>query len=194
MRLRPFLLAGSAVLVAAAGLASVNNAAAFGSGSDDDVLFAQATPPAAPPPAAGGGSAQPGDRPMDRMHHMHSYSPKAMCQEHVARRIGNRAYLKSRLELKPEQMPAWNAFEKAANEASTKDLTRCASLPAEAGTPPTYPERLALQEDMMKARLESIQAVKPSLEALYAALTPEQKAVLDRPTRRRHASMMHGPR
>ena len=34
---------------------------------------------------------------------------------------------------------------------------------------------------MMKTRLESLEAVKPSLMALYAALTPEQKAILDRP-------------
>jgi hypothetical protein len=34
---------------------------------------------------------------------------------------------------------------------------------------------------MMKTRLESLQAVKPSLMALYAMLTPEQKAILDRP-------------
>ena len=193
MRLRPFLLAGSAVLVAAAGFASVNTAAAFDSGFDgDDLFLAQATPPAAQPPAAGGGH----DRPMmGGMHGMQAMSPKAMCQEHVARRIGNRAYLKTRLELKPEQMSAWNAFEKAADEASKKDLTRCASLPAEMKNRPTYPERLTLQEDMMKARLESIQAVKPSLQALYAVLTDEQKAVFDRRSGRRHARMMmHGAR
>ena len=34
---------------------------------------------------------------------------------------------------------------------------------------------------MMKTRLESLEAVKPSLMALYAKLTPEQKAILDRP-------------
>ncbi len=34
---------------------------------------------------------------------------------------------------------------------------------------------------MMRTRLESLQSVKPSLMALYATLTPEQKAILDRP-------------
>ena len=33
----------------------------------------------------------------------------------------------------------------------------------------------------MKARVASIEAVKPTLTALYAVLTPEQKAILDRP-------------
>jgi hypothetical protein len=34
---------------------------------------------------------------------------------------------------------------------------------------------------MMKSRLASIEAVKPALVALYDKLSPEQKAVLDRP-------------
>ena len=38
----------------------------------------------------------------------------------------------------------------------------------------------------MKSRVESMQAVKPSLTALYDKLSPEQKAVLDQP--------MMGPR
>lgn len=179
MRLRPLLVTGYAALVAAAGLALASTA------------MAQATPPASQPPVASGGH----DRPMGGMHGVHAVSPKAMCQDHVARRIGNRAYLKTRLELKPEQMSAWNTFEKAADEASKKDLARCASLPTEMKTPPTYPERLTMQEDMIKARLESIQAVKPSLTALYAVLTDDQKAVFDRSTGQRHARMMmHGHR
>ena len=114
---------------------------------------------------------------------MPAFSPKDMCAEQVARRIGNRAYLKARLDLKPEQMSLWNNFEKAANEASAKDKARCATLPAEVKTPPTYMERMTMREDMMKARLASLEAVKPSLQALYAALTPEQKAIFDKPMR-----------
>ena len=99
----------------------------------------------------------------------------------VARRIGNRAYLKARLDLTPEQMPLWTAFEKAADEASAKDKARCASLPAETKTPPNFIERYIQRDERMKARVESLEAVKPSLQALYASLTPEQKAILDRP-------------
>jgi LTXXQ motif family protein len=172
MCFRPFFLAGSTAFVALAGFAWLTSAAALDSGFDDDgLMFAQVAPPAAPPPAAGGA-----ERTMRGMP-----SLKAMCQEQVARRIGNRAYIKAKLDLKPEQMSAWTAFEKAADEASAKDKSRCASLPEDVKTPPTYPDRLNLQEEMMKARLESIQAVKPSLQALYASLTPEQKAVFDRP-------------
>ena len=114
---------------------------------------------------------------------MPAFSPKDMCTEQVARRIGNRAYLKARLDLKPEQMTLWNNFEKAADEASARDKARCAALPAEVKTSPTYMERMTMREDMMKARLAALEAVKPSLQALYAALTPEQKAIFDKPMR-----------
>jgi hypothetical protein len=104
-----------------------------------------------------------------------------MCVEHLARRIGNRAYLKARLDLKPEQMNAWNAFEKAADAASAKEKVYCASLPTEIKPPLNFADRFSLQEGRMKARAETLEAVKPSLLALYAALTPEQKELLDRP-------------
>jgi hypothetical protein len=99
----------------------------------------------------------------------------------MPRRIGNRAYVKSRLDLKPEQLSAWNTFEKAADEASSKEKAKCASLPTEMKTPPNFADRFNRREERMKTRLESLEAVKPSLMALYAALTPEQRAILDRP-------------
>ncbi len=187
MRMRPFFLAMPVALVAAAGFAWLTSASAFDGGSQGMPELAQATPPAAPSPPAAAGGGGPGGMTMKRP----PFSPQKMCEEHVARRIGIRAYLKSRLDLKPEQMNAWNAFEKAADEASAKDKARCASLPTEMKTPPNFTDRLNMREAMMKGRLESIEAVKPSLLALYAALTPEQKEILDHPMMG-HRMMMHG--
>jgi hypothetical protein len=170
MSIRVVYFAVPTALVAAAGLAWLTSATAFDGGFEGAPQIAQAAPPAAQPPAAGGGA--------DRMR---NFSPKAMCEEHIARRIGNRAYLKSRLDLKPEQVIAWNTFEKAADEASAKEKARCASLPTEMKTPPNFADRFSRREEMMKTRVESLAAVKPSLMALYAMLTPEQKAILDRP-------------
>src|SRR5689334_14456899 len=174
MSIRPVYLAVPTALVAAAGIAWLTSATAFDGGFDGGPQIAQAAPPAAQPPAAGGGA----DRRAERMR---DFAPKTMCEEHIARRIGNRAYLKSRLDLKPEQLSAWNAFEKAADEASAKEKAKCASLPTEMKTPPNFADRFNQREEMMKTRLESLEAVKPSLMALYAALTPEQRAILDRP-------------
>ncbi|SKA38558.1 LTXXQ motif family protein [Enhydrobacter aerosaccus] len=200
MRLRPVLFAAPLAVVAMASLACLTSASAFDGGSADLPELAQANPPTPPaPPLGAGPGAGPGMHgpmsggPMGNgpMMQPRPFSPQKMCEEHVARRIGNRAYLKARLDLKPEQMSAWNAFEKAADEASAKAKAACAQLPTELQTPPNFADRLGMREAMMKTRLASIEAVKPSLLALYAALTPEQKEILDRPMMGGH--MMHGP-
>jgi hypothetical protein len=176
MAFRPLFLAVPAALVAAAGLAWMTSASAFNGGFESGPQVAQAAPPAAVPPAAGGGATVPGARP-----ERPAFSPQKMCIEKVARRIGNRAYLKARLDLKPEQMQAWTTFEKVADDVSAKDKARCASLPTEIKTRPDFAERFAMRESMMKQRSESLTAVKPSLLALYASLTPEQKQIVDGP-------------
>jgi len=182
MRVRPLFLAVPTALVAAAGFAWLTSAAASNGGFNEAPQIAQAAPPVAPPSAAGGGTV-PATGP-ERM--MRDFSPKAFCEDRIARRIGNRAYLKARLDLKADQVPAWDAFQKAADEASAKEKARCASLPTDMRAPLNLPDRLARQEEMMKSRIESIQAVRPSLVALYDKLSPEQKAVLDRPGMGRH--------
>ena len=105
----------------------------------------------------------------------------------MARTVGQRAYLKARLDLKPEQMTAWNAYEKAADDVAVKDKAACAALPVEMKERPKFADRMNMREQMMKQRYESLEAVKPSLMALYAALTPEQQEIVDRPP------MMQGP-
>lgn len=160
MSVRPLLLGASAAVVLA-GLAFAAPAHAVETDLDDFLELAQATPPAGA--------------------ERRSFSPRAFCEDRVARRIGKRAYIKAKLDLKPEQMTAWNAFEKASDEASAKTKAYCATLPTEMKGRPDYVERLTMEEGAMKARLASIETVKPSLTALFAALTPEQKASLDRP-------------
>jgi hypothetical protein len=175
MSIRSLLLPPALVL--AAGFAFATPASALDLFAEDEgIELAQATPPAPPPPPGPRGErAKAGER-AER-----NFSPKAACIDMVARRIGDRAYVKARLELKPEQMTAWNAFEKAADEASAKSMARCQTLPTEMKERPGYVERLTMEEDLMKARIATIEAVKPSLTALVAVLTADQKAILDRP-------------
>jgi len=184
MSFRPLLLAVPTALVAAASLAWMSPASALDDMADDPLELAQATPPA--PPGPGAERARP-ERP--------AMSPRAVCADQVARRIGNRAYIKAKLDLKPEQMAAWNAFEKASDEANAKANARCVSLPTEMKERPNYIDRLTMQEEAMKARVASIEAVKPSLTALYNVLSSEQKAVFDRPHGRMggHMHRMGGP-
>lgn len=172
MSVRSLLLAAPVVLAAglSLSLALATPAAALDNVLDDDDMLelAQATPPA--PPAAGHDG-----------RHRQAFNPKSFCLDRIARRAGNRTYLKVRLELKADQMAAWDAFAKASDAADVKDTQRCNTLPSEMKERPGYVERLTMQETYMKARIERIEAVKPSLTALYDTLSPEQKAVLDRP-------------
>ena len=115
--------------------------------------------------------------------------PRAFCEERIARGIGRRVDLKARLDLKPEQMPFWDAYEKASEEAYAKDKARCAALPEEREFRPDFIERLKMREYMMKVRLSYLEIVEPSMFALYAGLTSEQKAMFARSMRgliRRH--------
>jgi hypothetical protein len=184
MKIRPLFVALPVSLVAAAGFAfaTIGTANAVNGGAE----IAQAQPAPAPStgPAAG-----PNAGPEVR-----TFSPRNMCLNQTAKRIGQRAYLKARLDLKPEQMNQWNAFEKASDEASAKQKARCATLPAEVKMPVSLTDRLNMQEDAMKARLEAIQAVKPSLTALYASLTPEQKEIMERSGRGGRHMGRHGHR
>ncbi len=47
---------------------------------------------------------------------MANFNPKAFCLDRVARRAGNRTYLKIKLDLKADQMAAWDAFAKASDD------------------------------------------------------------------------------
>jgi hypothetical protein len=180
MSSRMKFVAVSTAFLAAGSFAWLTSASAFDGGFDGAPQVAQAPPPAAPPPAAGGGGA-PGGMDHQLGGPRAAMNPRDMCMERMAHKVGARAYLKARLDLKPEQLTAWNAFEKAADEVSAKDKTRCATLPVEMKERPKFAERMEMRESMMKSRYESLEAVKPSLKALYAALTPEQQALFDRP-------------
>ena len=184
------LLAPS-ILALAASLVLATPAAAL---DDEPVQQAQATPGTpSPPPGA-----------MHEHRQRPAMNPKAMCLDRLARRIGNRTYLKVRLELKPEQMGAWDAFAKAAEGADAKETAACNALPTEMKERPTVLDRMAMRESFMKARLERIEAVRPSMTALYNALSPEQKTILDGPMSGMMGPMggmggggmggMHGPR
>ena len=170
MSLRPLLLVAPAAF--AAGLLLAAPAFSLDGGANGDLLeLAQATPATPPaPPAAG-----------PERHARPAFNPQSFCLDRLAKRAGNRTYLKIKLDLKADQMAAWDAFAKASDAADVKDTARCNALPTEMKDRPTYVDRLTMEETAMKARIERIDAVKPTLVALYDTLSPEQKTVLDRP-------------
>lgn len=90
---------------------------------------------------------------------------------------GHIAFLKAELKISAAQGKAWDDYA-AALRANAKQLNelRAEAAKAPAAAPP--PDRLALQEKMLAARLDVVRRTKPAMTALYAALSDEQKKTL----------------
>lgn len=98
--------------------------------------------------------------------------PGARAEQHLAR-------LKGQLKLSAEQEPLWLAFadkSRAEAEKAYKAMRERSSQDA----PMTAPERMASMQEVMKNRLASMESVNDSFKRLYAALSPEQKAIADK--------------
>ena len=103
----------------------------------------------------------------------------AMMERHLAN-------LKAQLKITPAQEPAWQAFAtKAKEQADTMRAMRAKMLDA---TGPA-PERMRQRTELMKQRVGNMETMTAALSDLYAALTPEQKAIADQ-----HVGMMGGRR
>jgi len=142
------------------------------------VAFAQtAAPPSGTPAAAG--------NPHRMMHHV---SRADMCMEHYARRAAHVAYLETRLNLTAQQKPLWAKWREALAPGAEKLHAMCMSHAAKPEAHPTIVERAAFFQEIMATKAASLEAAQPALAALYASLTPAQKAILDRP----HGRWGHG--
>ena len=117
---------------------------------------------------------------------MMNRSPKERCEERLARRAGFIAYTVAKLNLTAQQKPLWDKLNASMQSAGDKERQLCDKLPAEAGQQGqgTILDRMSRREQFLQVRLQAMQQTRPALEALYNALTPEQKAVVDHPFRR----------
>jgi hypothetical protein len=105
------------------------------------------------------------------------------CTERYARTAGRLAYLEAKLELTAEQRPLWEKWRDAAISGAEQQRALCRQSPFGSDTRPTIVQRYAHFGQMTAARAQSLQTAQPALEALYQALSPEQRGVLDRPAR-----------
>jgi hypothetical protein len=168
------------------------------SAADSEMQTAQAQTTAQPPSdqqgqdgmrGMMGREGRDGMGPMGRRHGMReamNRSPKERCEERLARRAGFIAYTVAKLNLTAQQKPLWDKLNASMQSAADKERQLCEKLPAEAGQQGqgTILDRMTRREQFLQARLQSMQQTRPALEALYNALTPEQKAVVDHPFRR----------
>jgi hypothetical protein len=129
-----------------------------------------------------GGPGMQGWRGMMMHRMMMRHDPKERCEERLAWRAAMRAYTQSKLDLTPEQHPLWDKVESIAQSEQQKERQLCAALKPRDET--TVLDRLDRMQQFLSARLEALQAAKPAVQALYQALTPEQRAIFDHPFRR----------
>jgi hypothetical protein len=117
------------------------------------------------------------------MHRMMMHrNPQERCEERLAWRAAMRAYTESKLDLTPDQRPLWDKVASIAQTEQQKERQLCSSLKPRDET--TMLDRLDRMQQFLSTRLEALQAAKPAVQALYQALTPEQRAIFDHPFRR----------
>ena len=153
------------------------------SAEDGDLQFAQTGPMNADSGDHGMSSGdRAGMRRWPMMRRMMQQNPQERCTERLAWRAAMRAYREAKLNLTPEQRPLWDRVQSAAQAEEQKERQLCASRKPGAET--TLPERMDRMQQFLSMRLEAVQSAKPAVQALYQALTPEQRTILDRPFRR----------
>jgi periplasmic protein CpxP/Spy len=144
-----------------------------------------AQPAASAPAQPGGDNHGMGEHHHGWGHHGAMRSPQQRCESGIARRAARAAYVEALLNLTPEQRPLAAKVDAALQGAADKEHQLCAALPTDAtAAPATLIDRMNRREQIMQARLDGMKQVQPALQALYAALTPQQKATLDHPFHR----------
>lgn len=91
---------------------------------------------------------------------------------------GRLAYLKSALNISADQKEAWGKYAEAVRERmeTVRSMRQGMMETMQSGT---AIERMDARISGMEAMLEAMKAVKPATEALYAALSDEQKKTAD---------------
>jgi hypothetical protein len=113
-------------------------------------------------------------------------SPQQACEDRIAHRAGFVAYIGAKLDLTADQKPLWDKVVTATQAAQATEKQTCAALPASADArgKETIIDRMNHRQAMMQAELQGLQQTEPAVQALYQALTPAQKAIVDHPFHR----------
>jgi LTXXQ motif family protein len=113
---------------------------------------------------------------------MMRWNPQQRCIDRLAWRAAHRAYVETELNLTSEQRPLWDKLQGIAQSEQQRERQLCNQIkPREEMT---MLDRLDRAQQFLSARLDALQAAKPAVQALYQSLTPEQRAIFDRPFRR----------
>ena len=128
-----------------------------------------------------GGPGMHGSPGMMRHMMMHG-NPQERCEDRLAWRAAMRAYVEAKLNLTGEQRPLWDRVQNIAQTEAQKERQLCSNLQPRGEE--TMLDRLDRMQAFLSTRLEGLQAAKPAVQALYQALTPEQREIFDHPFHR----------
>jgi hypothetical protein len=110
---------------------------------------------------------------------MTRWDPQERCIDRLAWRAARLAYVEAKLDLTAEQRPLWDKLHGIAQGEQQKERQLCGQLkPREEST---VLERMDRDQQFLSARLDALQSAKPAVQALYQALSPEQKEIFDHP-------------
>ena len=107
------------------------------------------------------------------------------CRNISALKAGELAFLETKLQLTASQQPLFARWKDISMDIAKRHEGDCDSRVerAAAGQRPDMMARLDREEDRLKTRLADLQAERPALSTLYAALDPTQKEELGRAAR-----------
>lgn len=161
----------------------------------------------APPGDMGGAMAGPPGGKMGERFRAHLGQ---MCKDMYAHKVGEMAFLETKLALTPAQAPLFAHWKQVNLDIAQKHSGECAArigkfeqrmadrAAKKDGKDKTAArdrfspvDRMAREEEMLKTRLASIEAERPALEALYNALTPDQRRELGHGGMGGHPMMRH---
>jgi hypothetical protein len=94
--------------------------------------------------------------------------------QHVEGRI---ASMRTKLKIRDEQMPQWNAFADAMRDNARRMTEMHAKMAPAASL--SAPERLDRMEKMTSGMMDAVHSTKAALKPLYSVLNAEQKKTAD---------------
>lgn len=138
-------------------------------------------------PVAFAQSAAPADG--AQQHAWHKPSPEEMaawhtqmCKGHYARVAGKLAYLQADLSITDAQRGAFDQWKGVVLSSAKAHSDACLAHTADGQKMHHHDalERNARMQKHLEAKLAELKSERPSLETLYASLTPDQKKLFDR--------------
>jgi len=115
-----------------------------------------------------------------------------LCKDMYAHKVGELAFLETKLSLTSAQSPLFARWKEASLDIAKRHEGECAApMHAARAERGSILGRMELEEKLLKSRLADIDAERPALAALYGALTPSQKEEFGEGDMRRMAGRMH---